>query len=85
LFDFFLKEGEIRTVRDEKNQLNLAHFEESFTAKLIDMGRPKDVFDYQRWRAYKTAQRANRGQIFFQAFKPGIEIKPNLMQEYALD
>jgi len=49
------------------------------------MGRPKDVFDYQKWKAYKTATKANRGQVFFQSFKPGIEIKPNPMQQVALE
>ena len=58
LFDFFLKSNGESTeyVKDEDYQLNLAHHNYSFAEKQNQMGRPKDAYDYQNWKAFNPLQ-----------------------------
>lgn len=55
LFDFFLKptDAAIETaVYDDQYNLKLAPYETSLKEKQFNMGRAKDIFDYQMWRTY---------------------------------
>lgn len=56
LFDFFLSPrptSDYITIEDRDFGLTLNHFAESFFEKQGSMGRPKDAFDYQRWKPFK--------------------------------
>ena len=54
LFDYFLVLNEDPAyVEDEENKLRLNSFDISFQKKINEMGRPKDVFDYQRWQVFE--------------------------------
>lgn len=56
LFDFFLSPrptSDYITIEDRDFGLSLNHFAESFFEKQGSMGRPKDAFDYQRWKPFK--------------------------------
>jgi hypothetical protein len=56
LFDFFLSPrstSDYITIEDRDFGLTLNHFAESFVEKQGSMGRPKDAFDYQKWKPFK--------------------------------
>lgn len=54
LFDYFLVLDESPDyVEDEENKLRLNSFDISFQKKINEMGRPKDLFDYQRWQVFE--------------------------------
>jgi hypothetical protein len=55
LFDFFLtskKSEEFDIIKDSEFGLALNHFSESFIEKQGSMGRPKDAYDYQKWKSF---------------------------------
>lgn len=55
LFDFFLKpEGSVTdTIEDSEYGLSLAHWKHSMIEKVFNMGRAKDIFDYQSWEIFE--------------------------------
>jgi hypothetical protein len=54
LFDYFLVlEEDPAYIEDEENKLRLNSFDISFQKKIVEMGRPKDIFDYQRWQVFE--------------------------------
>lgn len=56
LFDFFLTprlSSDYITIVDQDYNLTLNHFAESFAEKQGTMGRPKDAYDYQRWKPFQ--------------------------------
>ena len=53
LFDYFLTlDEDILSLKDEENDVSLDNFARSFVKKL-EMGRKKDLFDYQRWQVFE--------------------------------
>jgi hypothetical protein len=55
LFDFFLSprdSSEYTVIAEKEYGLTLNHFSESFYEKQSTMGRPKDSYDYQKWKPF---------------------------------
>ena len=85
LFDFFLTprlSSDYITIVDQDYNLTLNHFAESFTEKQGTMGRPKDAYDYQRWKPFEGTIPApvdfKSNLTYFQLtpspyIKPGVE------------
>lgn len=101
LFDFFIMDRtsqDFVTQWDEENRINLMAWQTPMAMKLSNMGRPKDVFDYQHWKTVSGVHAINPDYLMYQinpnnrsfTFKDGTRIDnlpftPNEEQAKALN
>ena len=80
LFDFFLKPNDndvLGAVQDSQYGLTLAPYATSIKEKQFNMGRAKDIFDYQMWRTYdefKEQYIPTIETLMFQKKQPKVEL-----------
>ena len=81
LFDFFLhEEDEIDYIYDDKYKIKLTTWDKSFKAKQFWMGRAKDIFDYQMWKAYDEFKNSYKSPLEEIMFQQSHEENPVLTQ-----
>ena len=86
LFDFFLSarpSSDYITIAERDYGLTLNHFSESFYEKQTAMGRPKDAFDYQKWKAFEGTIPAPvdfKSRLTYFQVVPSSSIKPGVAE-----
>jgi hypothetical protein len=94
LFDFFLSprdSSEYTVIAEKEYGLTLNHFSESFYEKQSTMGRPKDSYDYQKWKPFSDTIEAPvdlKSRLMYYQLptkKESVIIKPGLEELFDSD